>query len=463
MKQSSSVLANRTGEPASPDMEMSLLRPSGRRRRRVYILSFAFLALLITGFVGLGLWTWFGSLEESVPGVGQLVPQGKIRRVMSPMNGVVSKMLVEENQSVKAGQVLLILDPEQTEVQQEGVEEQLALLQSEANALRVAATLDGKSRLNVGYGQIQDAWLVATLQAYQAQQAEAEIAIREAEHNYNEQVQRYKQVQDVLRTTQQLMQNYRQLYQEGGLSAKDLYEYEQRLDQQRGELAARSEAKEAARLMLEQARHKPVEIAGTFNREILSRLSEREQKIAELKTNVQQVRLALARQTITAPVDGVINEQSIRGPGEVVTAGQPIMTIVPKDSTLVAEVRVANRDLAYIHLNQRAALHLDAFPYQHFGRLFGTVTAISPSTQQGTVPSASQEVNTSLEHDQRPYYVLTIKPDKNVMSYKDTQYPLRSGMTLSADIITRKKNILSFFTEPIHFQLDRAFRDPTNR
>jgi hypothetical protein len=44
-----------------------------------------------------------------------------------------------------------------------------------------------------------------------------------------------------------------------------------------------------------------------------------------------------------------------------------------------------------------------------------------------------------------------------------TIIPLKAGMTLTADIITREKNVLSFFTEPLNFSFDRAFRDPSSR
>lgn len=117
---------------------------------------------------------------------------------------------------------------------------------------------------------------------------------------------------------------------------------------------------------------------------------------------------------------------------------------------MLAEVKVTNKDLAYIHLNQRASLLLDAFPYQRFGKLYGKVMAISPSSME------DDEGNT--------FYVVRIKPDQFYLESKDGErHNLRSGMTVTADIITRDKNILSIFTEPLQLKLDRAFRDPSTR
>jgi multidrug efflux pump subunit AcrA (membrane-fusion protein) len=149
-------------------------------------------------------------------------------------------------------------------------------------------------------------------------------------------------------------------------------------------------------------------------------------------------------------MDGIINEQGIHGSGETVTAGETLISLVPVNSKLIIESRVLNQDMAYIHLGQKVALRLDALPYQHFGKLYGTVISISPSTVQ--------------DKDGKPYYLVRIEPEKTTLTeFTGKTYSLLSGMTVSADFITRKKNIFRFFSDPIQYHLDRAFRDPTTR
>lgn len=432
-------------------------------RYRVFLVSFGFLIVLLVGFIGLIVWSWYGSLEESVPGVGQIVPEGKLRRVMSPINGVVSKVHVKENQKVKAGQILVELDTEPSAVEKQGFEEQLAQLKDEANAMR-SATLGGSGSLSASdFGHIQGEWLNAARQTYIAQKNEAKMAISQAEYRQRETIERLKQAQEVLATNEALLKNYQDLYEEGGLSAKDLQEYKQRTDQLRGDVAALKESVESAKYALAQAKQNAAEVEYTFRRDVLGQLADHEQAITRLQTDLKKNEVLIKHQTIVAPINGIVNEQVVRGPGEVVTTGQPLLSLVPVNSKMVAEVRVSNRDLSYIHLNQRAALRLDAFPYQQFGRLYGTVVGISPSSQQGSAAPPPAD-GSAAQQPQQIFYVLTIRPDKLTMTGEDGKaYRIRSGMTLSADIITREKNILSFFTEPIRIHLDRAFRDPTNR
>lgn len=425
-------------------------------QRKAFILSCGFLLLLVMGLTALGLWFWYGSLEESVPGIGEMAPEGKIRRVMSPLNGMVVKVYAQEDQQVRAGQVLIELDPEPAEVETEGLDRQLSLLQAQEKALQAASSLSGDTRPPEATipDATQNAWLDATWQAYRAQKAEVKMQIAKLQHNLNEAIRQKKQVQDVLKTSELLFVRYQKLYEEGGIPEKELQEYEQQVLHQRGQLAVLDESAKAARAELEQAKLRPEELRGNYQKEILFRLSEVQRQIAQLQSETQKTQLTMRRQYIKAPLDGIIHEQTVRGPGDVAVVGQALLSIVPSDAGMVAEVKVANRDLAYIHLNQRAALRLDAFPYQKFGRLYGTVESISPSTQQRSSTESEPEV---------PYYIIKIRPDKSSMSAEGVTYPFRSGMTLTADIITRKKNILSFFTEPINLHLDRAFRDPSNR
>ena len=160
--------------------------------------------------------------------------------------------------------------------------------------------------------------------------------------------------------------------------------------------------------------------------------------------------MAIKREIIVAPISGTINEQSVHGHSEVVMAGAPLITIVPDDAGMVAEVKVANRDLSYIQIGQKVALRMEAFPYQQFGRLWGKVVTISPGSHT--------------DSEGNPYFMVKIQPDRTV--FKDEQgkiYRMRSGMTVTADIVTRDKRILNFFTESMHERLDNAFREPTTR
>jgi len=445
MKNNSNVIPIQNPK-TSPNIH--ILKKYHIHSKKPFWLSFGLIFLLFLGFVGLGVWFWYGQLEESVPGAGQVIPEGKIRRVMSPINGEVVKLFVEENQRVKAGQPLLELDPQLNQIEQSGVKEQLALFKQEANAL--AQALSNSKTGNFLGNSIQGAWVNATRQAFQSQIESSKMQIAKTSYQYRESVERYHQVKISLDAAEKMLRQYQELYKEEGIPEKDLREYEQKVLDLRGQFAALSQEVEARKIEYEQSKQQPIEIIGNYQKELLGKLVDYQKNIAQLHTDMEKTNYTGKHQVIKAPIDGIINEQAIHGIGETVSAGEPLISLVPANSKLIIEARVLNQEMAYIHPGQMVSLRLDALPYQHFGKLHGKVISISPSTQQ--------------DKDGKAFYVVHVKPDKTVLTeFTGKKYPILSGMTVSVDFITRKKNILRFFSDPIEYHLDRAFRDPTTR
>jgi HlyD family type I secretion membrane fusion protein len=414
-------------------------------KRKWFLLNFGFLIAMLLVLVSLGVWFWYGNLEESVAGIGQLVPEGKLRRVMSPVSGKVTRLLVEENQQVKAGQVLMVIDPEVITVEQNALIQELDILQSESQALQAA--YEGRGAANASH--IHNAWLDATRKAVGTEMQQARMQIQKSQHLYQEALNKQKHLRKLLASQEELLAQTRGLSEDGGLSLKDLQIYEQQVIHTRSELAELEENIEARRIELEQAKEKPENLTASYQRDMLDRLSQHQQKVAVLGGQVAKTQVLMKQEVIRAPIDGIVNEQVIHGAGEVIQAGNVLLSLVPVEAPLDAEVRVSNRDLSYIRIGQQAALRLDALPYQQFGRLHGRITAISPSS--------------IIDKEGQPFFMIRIKPEKRAMTKDGKKFPLQSGMTVSADIITREKNILSFFTEPFHYHIDKAFRDPSNR
>ncbi|MDD3012215.1 MAG: HlyD family type I secretion periplasmic adaptor subunit [Candidatus Gastranaerophilales bacterium] len=432
----------------SSSPHIHLINKSKIYNKKPFWLSFGLILLLFLGFLAIGVWFWYGQLEESVPGSGQVIPEGRIRRIMSPINGEVTKLYVQENQKVKAGQPLMELDPKLTQIEQSGVLEQLSLFKQESNALKLAL-LNRNGRLLTG-NSVQSAWVNATRQTFQSQMDAANMQISKTSYQYKGAVEKYNQVNNTLSSGEKMLKQYEELYKEGGLPEKDLKEYEQRVMAQRGEFAALGHEIEARKIEYEQAKQQPKEIIGTYQKELLSKLIDYQKNIAQLHTDIEKTNFAGKYHIIKAPMDGIINEQVIHGAGETVTAGETLISLVPVNSKFIIETRVLNMDMAFIHLGQRVSLRLDALPYQHFGKLYGTVISISPSTVQ--------------DKEGKPYYLVRIKPEKtSLKEFTGKTYSIFSGMTVSVDFITRKKNIFRFFSDPIQYHFDRAFRDPTTR
>ena len=68
-------------------------------------------------------------------------------------------------------------------------------------------------------------------------------------------------------------------------------------------------------------------------------------------------------QALRAPVAGTIGQLAVHTEGGVVEAAKPIMTVVPGDGKMVAEVKLLNRDAGFVAAGQKVQVKLDAFPF----------------------------------------------------------------------------------------------------
>lgn len=414
-------------------------------RRQQLLASFAFFTVLLLGLTGLGVWAFTSQIEESVSGQGEIVPEGKYRHVRAPIGGVIVESLAKENESVKAGQVLFKLNPRSSQIDASQSTEQLALLQQEAAAVRAAwqgnqAPLANATTQN---------WLEASRVAHESRMANAQLQVEKARHQLQESRERLHKTQQLLNTDQQQLANYKALHELGGLSTNEYTEFEKKVITLQGELAIVNEEIEARTIALQQAEQDLQALESSYQETMLERLNNVEKQLVAQEHQSQKISFNQSLELITSPIHGIIHQQIVRGAGDVVAAGETLLMLVPKNARYVAEIKVKDRDLGYIHPDQEAYLRLEAFPYQKFGRLKGYVETISPSTTK--------------DDDGNPYYIVRIRPERQYFEQDGEQLSLKAGMTVSTDMVTRHKSILSFFTEAFRSKTDRAFRDPTTR
>ena len=169
------------------------------------------------------------------------------------------------------------------------------------------------------------------------------------------------------------------------------------------------------------------------SRPVADTLEERNH-IARLQSEITAAELSLQHTTITAPVGGQVTTLEVRSAGTVLQAGQTIATIAPAGSRLVVEAHVPNKDIAFIEKGLPAKLKFDAFPFQDYGVVDGTVTDVSPDAQ------FDKEVGS--------FYKVMIAPKQTEIVAEGKSIPLRPGLALTAEIVTERKSILSLMLQP---------------
>ena len=138
---------------------------------------------------------------------------------------------------------------------------------------------------------------------------------------------------------------------------------------------------------------------------------------------------------ILAPVSGVITDVTSTQPGDKIQANTPLGGIAPKDARPVLKIEIAEHDRAFLREGQAVKLKFNAFPYQRYGLIDGTLEFISPATKPS--PETKQPVYEGRVTLARDYYQVA-----------DTRYPLRYGMTATAEIVVRERRLIDLGLDP---------------
>lgn len=168
---------------------------------------------------------------------------------------------------------------------------------------------------------------------------------------------------------------------------------------------------------------------------------EQQNKIASLQSEIASAELSLQHTTINAPVSGVITTLDVRGNGAVLKEGETIANISPTGARLLVEAQVPNKDIAFIEKGLPVKIKFDAFPFQDYGTVNGTVIEVGADAQ-----AASKDVQG--ENNAASFYKVLIAPERTSIVAKGRTITLKPGLALTAEIVTERKTILDIILEP---------------
>ncbi|MEN5207746.1 HlyD family efflux transporter periplasmic adaptor subunit [Stenotrophomonas terrae] len=132
---------------------------------------------------------------------------------------------------------------------------------------------------------------------------------------------------------------------------------------------------------------------------------------------------------VKAPVDGVVVAQMVK-PGQSVRLGQPLLSLLPGDGRLQAELLVPGRAIGAMAPGDRVVLRYQAFPHQKFGAQHGTIAHISRTAVDSEQASFAAELPAVRE----AFYRVTVELTNQAILAHGRMEPLKPGMMLDAQV-----------------------------
>ena len=328
-------------------------------------------------------WLALARTEEIVVAAGQLEPVGSVQDIQMPVGGVVQQILVEEGQSVSAGQVLMKLDTEASEQQRRSLETTIKLKQEQ---------LGLKEQEKRRYLQVN-----------------------------NEEVQ---MLENNLELQIEIQDRFEDLEEAGAASELQYLSQQNTVEETRGRLMQTKADRLRQVAQLDQ------------------QMAQLNSELADLQSRLAEARVTLRYQQLQSPVDGVVFDLQPTSAGFTAQSTQTVMKVVPYGS-LEAKVEVPSNKIGFVKVPpgcpqdleacMKSDISIDSFPSTDFGVLEGRVTRIGSDA----LPPDPQEQRQELS------FPVTVRLDQQMLELKSgSKLPLQVGMSLTANIKLRKVSYL---------------------
>jgi adhesin transport system membrane fusion protein len=247
-----------------------------------------------------------------------------------------------------------------------------------------------------------------------------------------------KQLEESVRLLDEQLKTIERLTRSGSKSKIELLQIKSKYNDLSGELEATSLSIPRVKLSIAEADSKIKERKSNFKSEASLGLQETEAELKRIKARMVSDNDKLSKTIVRSPVNGIIKLVHLNTVGGVVKSGDNLIEIVPDSETLLIEAKIDPKDIAFINPTQKAIVKLTAYDFSIYGSLDGKIVEISAD---------SIEDDNSKEN--KTYYKVTIKTDKNHLERDGEKLPIIPGMIASVDIITGKKTIMDFVLKPI--------------
>ena len=409
-------------------------------RRLVYAVFAALICLL--------LWSALASIDTVTRGIGKVIPSSQVQVIGSQDGGIVQEILVNEGDIVERGQVLVRLDRTRSEASLgENQAERQGL---EIRALRLDALVSRRdfepdSVMRTLAPQVVSEEL-KLFQTSRTQLETQELIARRQKRQREEELLELQAKRDQLVTEASLARDEldvtRPLVASGAASQVEILRLEREVNRATGELQQVRAGIRRVEASVQEASSNIETVRLEFLNETREKLAETYNRIAALSQAGAGLSDRVSDTEVTAPLAGTIKQLHYNTVGGVVLPGRDMVELVPANDTLLLEVKIKPKDIAFLAPGQEANVKFTAYDFVVYGGVEGTIEQIG--------------ADTLLDSEDEPYYEVTVRT-RNVDF--GPEQPIIPGMTVDVDILTGRKTVLSYLMKPVLRAQQRALSE----
>ncbi len=407
------------------------------------------------------LWASVGKLDIIATAEGRLIPQSFVKIVQPADGGVVKDILVKEGQRVQAGQVLLRMDAQLSSVDEKALAAELA--NKSLQLRRIDAELAGAA-LVIRPGEPLDLFAQISAQ-YQAHRQnyldtvnQEQQVLQKTRHELASAAEVLKKLQQSVPMLKHQAQSYADLGKEGYASGLMVQDKQRDYQERAQDLKAQESTVDSLTSAVNQSQTKLAQIRSNYTSGLHNERVDAQSQLQKVQQEWGKQQHKAGLLELRAPQAGFVKDLATHTQGAVIAPGTIVLTLVPENEPLVAEVLIKNDDIGFVHPGQKVRVKLVAYPFQKYGMLDGEVIHLgadaqdqaTPATKDGTaIGKAAASLN----------YKAMVQLNQQVLTAQGNALKLVPGMQAVAEINQGQRTVMEYLLSPVQKAFHESARE----
>jgi hemolysin D len=415
--------------PAVLEIQNSPPSPIGRA------ITWTIVAVFLAGI----LWASVGHIDIVAVAQGKIIPGGHSKVIQPLESGVIRAIHVKDGQAVHKGQMLIELDPTVVTADEQRMSNEHRAAKTESARLHALIaekqSFEAPAGADPQFVALQQRLLRDQLAQYQARVEAARHLIDQRKSAVEATKTTIARLKETVPMQETRANAYKQLVAEDFVSKMEYLAAEKQRIEETQELARQREVLSQDLAALDEARKNYQALMSDFQQSHMAELSTSETKAASLAQDLVKAGQRTVLQTLTSPIDGVVQQLAVHTVGGVVTPAQQLLVVVPRQHELEIEAWVENKDIGFVKDGQPVEIKVETFPFTRYGLIKGSVLSVSHDAVQlekgGLV------------------YAARVSMARSTIQVEDKLVNLSPGMAVSVEIKTGTRRLIEFFLSPL--------------
>src|ERR1017187_5856181 len=404
-------------------------------------------------FVILLLWSFFGKINIFASAEGRLVPQTYVKIVQPSDNGIVQEILVKEGEAVSAGQVLMRMDANVAQADSKTIGNDLMMRTLQLR--RIDAELNDKPLVRDRkdapdiFKQIESQYHDRR-QSYRDSLGQAQESLKKSQREYESAKEVLTKYKDVMPILKERSESYANMVK-GGYVPKHAADDKERDYIEKGQdLRAQESTVASLEAAVNQAKKQIDQVTSKYRSDLQNERVDAEVQFRKLQQDLIKQDHKTALLELKAPQAGIVKDLATHTVGTVVSPGTVLLSIVPENELLVAEVMIKNDDVGFVYPQQQVKVKLAPYPFEEYGMLDGEVVRIQADSDTDS-QTQSKDSSSAKDKAQTPpsVYKAIISFKSQVLESDGQKLKLVPGMQVIAEINQGSRSVMRYLLSPV--------------